>query len=71
MRGRRPSTSEQSEAPFLYLLLLELKGVSLFPRPSISLTVSAVFLSVILLEIFRHGDALSYLCINKVKKLNE
>lgn len=36
MRGRRLSTSEQSEVPFLHLLFLELKGVSLLPRPSIS-----------------------------------
>jgi len=73
MKGRRPSTSEQSEAPFLHLLLLELKGVSLLPRPSIFIKrcrVSAVFLSVTLLEIFYHSDALSYLYINKVKKLN-
>lgn len=38
-RGWRPSTSEQSEAHFLHIILLELKGVSLFPRPSISSTV--------------------------------
>jgi len=51
MKGRRPSTSEQSEASCLHLLLLEMKGVSLLSRPSIS-SIVVGFLPFFFLSLF-------------------
>ena len=51
MGGRRSSTSDQSEALFLHFLFLEPKGVSLLPRPSVSLIVVG-FLPFFFLSLF-------------------